>query len=268
MKRLLSSVFAACLFSLPVIAEDSFKDCPDCPEMVIVPKGSFVMGSENGHENERPTHPVTIAKAFALGRFEVTFDDWQDCVAAKACARDPDDHQWGKGKRPVMNVTYDDVKEYLAWLGKRSGKRYRLPSEAEWEWAARGGVDSLYPWGDKMEPGKANCRECGAEPFGGFSSAPVGSYPPNGYGLYDMNGNVWEWTEDCWHPDHRSASANAKPRGPEANPLPGTTACLARVMKGGAWYYYAGMSRPQARAKNESRVFSYVLGFRVARDLE
>ncbi|MDK9721327.1 MAG: formylglycine-generating enzyme family protein [Rhodospirillales bacterium] len=262
-------VFLAALwFPSLAHAQGFFRDCPDCPEMAAVPKGRFVMGSENGHENERPLHPVTIVKSFALGRYEVTFDDWQACMAAKACTRNPDDHQWGRANRPVMNVTYDDAQQFLAWLSKKSGKRYRLPSEAEWEWAARGGVDSLYPWGDKMEPGRANCRDCGAEPFGGFSTAPVGSYPPNLFGLYDMNGNVWEWTEDCWHPDHRGGANSQKPRGPEANPQPGQVACLARVMKGGAWYYYAGMSRPQARAKNEGRVISYVLGFRVARDID
>ncbi|TAN48908.1 MAG: formylglycine-generating enzyme family protein [Rhodospirillales bacterium] len=256
------------LFSFGALAGEPFKDCDDCPEMVIVPAGSFVMGSQTGHENERPEHKVTIAKSFALGRFEITFDDWQLCVDAKACTRSPDDHQWGKAKRPVMNVTFDDVTQYLTWLSKKTGKRYRLPSEAEWEWAARGGAKTIYPWGDGMEDGLANCRSCGAEPFGGFSSAPVGSYPPNGYGLYDMTGNVWEWVQDCWHPDHTGASKDAKPRGPETQSLPGIPACLARVMKGGAWYYFAPMARPAARARNDSRVLSYVLGFRVAREID
>ncbi|MBF0268945.1 MAG: formylglycine-generating enzyme family protein [Alphaproteobacteria bacterium] len=255
-------------FCLPAHAQEPFRDCPDCPEMVIVPKGGFIMGSDVGHENERPAHPVKIAKPFALGRYEVTFDEWQACFDAQACLRNPDDHKWGRANRPVMNVTIDDVKQFLAWLSQKSGKRYRLPGEAEWEWAARAGTAGLFSWGDKMEPGRANCRGCGDDPFNGFSTAPVGSYPPNAFGLYDMAGNVWEWTEDCWHPDHTGAPKDQKPRGPEANPLPGLPACMARVMKGGAWYYYAQMSRPSARARNEGRVLSYVLGFRVARDVD
>ncbi|MBF0355090.1 MAG: SUMF1/EgtB/PvdO family nonheme iron enzyme [Alphaproteobacteria bacterium] len=264
------AVLAVGWFCLPAAAQEpaSFKDCADCPEMQVIPPGNFMMGSARGHENEQPEHQVSLAKPFALARFEITFDDWQACVDAKGCSRQPDDHQWGKGKRPVMNITFDDVTQYLTWLSHKSGKRYRLPSEAEWEWAAKGGVATSYPWGERMEEGRANCRECGAKPFGGFSSAPVGSYPPNGYGLYDMAGNVWEWTQDCWHPDHQGASPEGRPRGPEAQPLPGLSSCMARVMKGGAWYYYAPMARPQARAKNDSRVFSYVLGFRPARDLD
>lgn len=257
------------VFFFPALADGPIKDCADCPEIVLIPKGGFVMGSDNAHENERPAHKASVAKPFYLGTKEVTFDQWQACVEAKACKRMPDDHRWGMGSRPVMNVTYDEVMEYLAWISRKSGKRYRLPSEVEWEWAARGGGETLYPWGERMEPGMANCRECGAEPFGGFSTAPVASYPPNGYGLYDMNGNVWEWTSDCWHPSHQGAYGDQKPRGPAPIPeLPGKFGCDARVMKGGAWYYYAVMSRPQARAKNDAKVYSYVLGFRVARDAD
>lgn len=264
--------FLALVLGLPPClawAQAPIKDCADCPELLAIPRGTFVMGSNDAHENERPQRKVTIAKPFYLGRFEITFDQWQACFEASACKRLPDDHKWGKGDRPVMNVAFDDAQDYLAWISKKSGKRYRLPSEAEWEWAARGGVGTLYPWGDKMAPGKANCRDCGAEPFGGFSTAPVGSYPPNGYGLYDMNGNVWEWTQDCWHPDHKGAPTEQKPRGPAPVPeVPGLKSCDARVMKGGAWYYYAVMSRPQARAKNDATAQSYVLGFRVARDAD
>jgi formylglycine-generating enzyme required for sulfatase activity len=237
-------------------APATFRDCSDCPELVSLPPGRFTMGDgASPFTNERPPHEVVIEWPFALGRTEVTFDDWTRCVAAKACAKMPDDHGWGRGRRPVINVTLAEAAAYLAYLSRRTGKRYRLPTEAEWEYAARAGTATAYWWGNEPGSGQANCRECGSS-FE-HETAPAGSFPPNPFGLYDMNGNVWEWTADCWRPKHDA---------PPERSRDGT--CPAHVVKGGSWYYFPPMSRPAARARNDVRTNSYNIGFRVARDLE
>src|SRR5262249_48690580 len=180
---------------------DRFKECADCPEMVVVPLGEFTMGSptnEKGHrENEGPQHEVTISRAIAVSRSEVTFDEWDACVTLGGCLHSPGDQGWGRGSRPVINVSWDDVQEYLAWLSKRTGKGYRLLSEAEWEYADRGGSEKLYPWGDVIGKDNANCSGCGSR-WDNKQTAPVGVFAPNSFGLYDMNGNVSEWVQDCF----------------------------------------------------------------------
>jgi len=202
-------------------ASEAFRDCPDCPEMVAL--------------------PGVGARAFAIGRFEITFDDWQACARAGACRGDVDDHGWGRGRRPVINVTWAEADGYARWLSAVTGAAYGLPSEAEWEYAARAGTRTAYWWGDAPGRGHANCRECGGA-WDGRSTAPVGSFPANPFGLYDMNGNVWEWTADCWDGD-----------------------CSRRAVRGGAWYYFPEMSKASARSGMEARQWSYTLGFRVVR---
>ncbi|CAA7616624.1 conserved exported hypothetical protein [Candidatus Terasakiella magnetica] len=232
-------------------AVEEFSACADCPPMVVVPAGSFIMGDNKGHSAaERPTVSIRFPRPFALGRTEVTFDQWQLCVDAGACRGGQDDHEWGRGKRPVINVTWADARAYAAWIGKKSGLACRLPSESEWEYAARAGTTTGFWWGDTPGGDKANCRDClGKEPP--YGSKPVGSFAANPWGLYDMNGNVWEWVEDCWTPDH-------------VTPAPADTAtCGERVTKGGSWYYFSAMSRASARAKMDSRVWSYNIGIRV-----
>jgi formylglycine-generating enzyme required for sulfatase activity len=236
-------------------ALEAFRDCADCPELVVVPPGRFTMGDDaSPFTNERPAREMAVERGFALGRTEVTFDDWARCLVARACQKMPDDHGWGRGKRPVINVTLAEATQFLAYLSQKTGKPYRLPTEAEWEHAARAGTKTAYWWGETAGAGHANCREC--ESGYHHETAPAASFAPNPFGLHDMNGNVWEWTADCWRPNHAGAPERAKD---------GT--CPAHVVKGGSWYYFPPMSRPAARARNDVRTNSYNIGFRVARDL-
>src|SRR5262249_7834856 len=158
--------------------------------------GRFKMGSPDDEldrsDSEGPQHAVTVAKPLAVSKFEVTFDDWDACTAAFACAQVPD--HWGRGQMPVINVSWEDAKAYVAWLSQVTGKAYRLLSEAEWEYAARAGTTTRYSWGDDAVAGDANCDGCG----GGWKlqqTAPAGTFKPNAFGLHDMHGNVWEWVE-------------------------------------------------------------------------
>lgn len=256
-------VIAAALALAPAAAlaetpGDGFRDCGQCPRMVAIPAGSFVMGSDGRHEQERPAHWVTIERPFAIGRYEVTFAEWQACHDEGGCSFVPDDHKWGRDRRPVINVDFAAAGEYVAWLARRTGHAYRLPSEAEWEYAARAGTVTAYWWGDEVGEGNANCRECGTR-WSGKGTAPVGSLAANPLGLHDTSGNVWEWVGDCWNPDHAGAPATGTTR------LEGD--CLNRVIRGGSWYYFSRLSRSAYRFKNDSRVKSYNIGFRVVREL-
>ena len=162
---------------------DSFKEGADCPEMIVVPAGRFLMGSPagQGYDDERPQHEVTIAKPFAVAKFALTFDEWDACAARGGCRPDVSDSGWGRGRRPVINVSWDDAQAYVKWLSSITGKPYRLLSEAEYEYAARAGNQTRYPWGDEIKlNGKpmANCRGCGSQ-WDGEQTAPVGSFTPN-----------------------------------------------------------------------------------------
>ena len=250
-------------------AAQNFRDCKDCPDMVVVPAGSFTMGSPNtelyrGAENQ---HRVTIAKPFALGKYEVTFDEWLACVADKGCGGfTPDDQGWGKGKHPVIGVSWDDAKAYVAWLSRKTGKHYRLPSEAEWEYAARAGATTPFAYGATISSEQANYdgrTAFGEGKTGVFreKTTPVGSFAPNAFGLYDMHGNVWEWMEDCWSEEYGSTTpADGSPL------LKGS--CGGRVMRGGSWEDYAGDIRAAARVGSGTDEQSWADGFRIARDME
>ncbi len=235
-----------------------FQDCAVCPEMTVIPAGSFIMGSDGRHKYERPSRQVTITRPFAMGVYEVTFDEWQACFFDGACAQVPDDHKWGKGRRPVMNITWFDTQTYLAWLSKKTGHNYRLPTEAEWEFAARGGTTTEFWWGDEVGENLANCRDC-KSPWSKKGSAPVGSFKPNPFGLYDVHGNEWEWLQDCWNPSHRGAPSDGSAR------LDGD--CQFRVIRSGSWYYFSKNMRSAWRFKNDARVKSYGIGMRVLREL-
>jgi len=249
---------SACADSLAPKRYAGIKDCDACPELAIIPPGSFIMGNDGRHKNERPAHKVTIDKAFAIGLFEVSFDEWQACFDEGACGTEmPSDHNWGKGNRPIINVTWLESKAYLKWLSEKTGKTYRLPSESEWEYAARAGTQSEFWWGDDVGQEKANCRDCG--PTISHQSQPVDSFKPNPWGLYNVHGNVWEWVEDCWNPTHEGAPSDASAR------LEGD--CRQRVMRSGSWYYFSKNIRSPWRFKNDGRVKSYGIGFRVLREL-
>jgi formylglycine-generating enzyme required for sulfatase activity len=177
------------------------KDGGKGPEMVILPAGTFKMGDiqGGGSDREKPVHEVSVAR-FAIGRYEVTFAEYDQF--AKATGRiKPDDEGWGRGKHPVINVTWYDAKAYTEWLTEQTGKQYSLPSEAQWEYAARAGTETKYWWGNEIGENRANCRNCGSQ-WDGSSTAPVGSFGPNPFGLYDTAGNVWEWISDSWHKDY------------------------------------------------------------------
>ncbi len=235
----------------------AFRDCPECPEMVVVPAGRFVMGADGRSPTERPAHAARVPQPLAFSRYEITFDEWEACVADGGCAKVPDDHGWGRGGRPVINVSWEQAAGYAAWLTRKTGYRYRLPSETEWEYAARGGTATAYWWGDEPGRGNANCRDCAAEPS--RMTLPVGRFPPNPFGLHDMLGNVWEWVRDCWNPDHAKAPADGTPRQDGD--------CRYRVTRGGSWYYVHTNLRSTYRSKFPTQGFSYGIGIRVVREL-
>jgi formylglycine-generating enzyme required for sulfatase activity len=237
-----------------------FKECATgCPTMVVVPAGKFMMGSpesEEGHDDrEAPQHEVTIAKPFAVGRTEVTFAEWDACVAAGACVQAPDS-TWGRDDRPVINVSWDDAKQYVDWLSRITGKGYRLLSEAEWEYAARAGTTTAYSWGDDIGKGNANCNGCDSE-WDAKQPAPVGSFKSNAFGLYDMHGNVFEWVEDTWHVNYEGA------------PVHGTAWLqgMDHVIRGGSWDITPQYLRAASRFRTSTLVQVNFLGFPLARTL-
>lgn len=236
-----------------------FRDCSDCPEMVVVPAGKFVMGWDGGDRGERPAHEVVIAKPFAIGKFEVTFDDWDACVAGGGCVsnKEPIDHEWGRGRRPVIYVTWRHVHEYLDWLSAKTGEKYRLLTEAEWEYAARAGTTTKYAFGDTITHDQANFS-LGQQGKG--HTVEVGSYPPNPWGLYDMHGNVWEWTQDCYEDTYEEAPVDGT-----ARVSPG---CPVRSLRGGSWDYVAEENRSSIRFWLKPAMMLPELGFRLARSLE
>jgi formylglycine-generating enzyme required for sulfatase activity len=224
--------------------------------MVVVPAGAFDMGSSTEYEN--PAHRVTIAKPFAIGRYEVTFDEWDRCVEDKGCKAQPDDREWGRGDRPVINVSWLDAKAFVAWLSQKTGQTYRLPSEAEWEYAARAGTNSPFWWGRDVGSRQANCRECSTG--SGQQTSPVGSYKPNAFSLYDTAGNAAEWVEDCWNDNYRGAPTNGSAWT--------TGQCRLRVLRGGAYDSQSKSVRSTARFRYDTDVRYSANGFRVARELQ
>jgi formylglycine-generating enzyme required for sulfatase activity len=236
----------------------SFRECNRCPEMVLVPKGEFVMGSPETEKDrskaEAPQHKVTFASNLAVSRFEATFDDWKACVDARAC-ENVSDHHWGRGTRPVINVSWDDAQQYVKWLSGRTGRPYRLLSEAEWEYAARAGSTTAYSWGDSIGENNANCDGCGSK-WDGKQTAPAGSFKANAFGLHDMSGNVYEWVQDCGSANYDGAPADGSARsGP----------CTSRVLRGGSWSYDPPGLRSAHRRPSPANDQSSSRGFRVGR---
>ena len=240
-----------------------FRDCAHCPEMVVVTEGSFVMGSppaEDGRwEDEGPRHRVTIRRPFAAGRHEVTFAQWDACRRDGGCSRAPGDAGWGRGNRPVINVSWKDARQYVEWLSKQTGRRYRLLSEAEWEYAARAATDTAYSWGEEPGQGRANCNRCGSA-WDGTKTAPAGSFAPNGFGLFDMLGNVWEWVEDCGHKNYDGAPSDGSAWVRRGD-------CRLRMLRGGSWEDATVRVRSAFRHWEFADTSSDVIGFRVATTL-
>jgi formylglycine-generating enzyme required for sulfatase activity/CRP-like cAMP-binding protein len=228
------------------------------PAMIRLRGGSFIMGSNRNQVsgNEWPAHEVEL-KDFAISQVEVTFEEY-DRFAQATGRRLPEDDGWGRGKRPVIHVGWDDAVAYTEWLSERTGKKYRLPTEAEWEFAIRSGSDATYWWGYQMEEGRANCFDCGSQ-WDRISTAQVGSFPPNNYGLHDLAGNVREWVLDCYHPSHSGAPTDGS-AWMEAG-------CDGRVVRGGAYNKTSDSMRSTWRGRFKPGSRLSVIGFRVVREL-
>ena len=240
-----------------------FRDCADvCPEMVVVPSGSFTMGRSDGVSREGPRRSVGIAQPFAVGRFEVTFAEWDACVDDGGCPRADSategpghDEGWGRGRRPVINVTWQEANLYVLWLSSRTGKRYRLLSEAEWEYVARAGTGSAFGSGrnSPLTEEEANFNN----QFG--RTVSVGTYQANRFGVHDMHGNVYEWVRDCWNPNYSNAPTEGS-AWTQGN-------CSLRVARGGYWRAGSDTARADSREWQQATQRENYLGFRVARTL-
>jgi formylglycine-generating enzyme required for sulfatase activity len=225
---------------------DTFKDCADCPEMVVIPAGSFRMGDLNGggDSDEKPVHWVTIPRPFAVGKYEVTQAEWREVIGSNPS-------RFKGGRNPVEQVSWDDAQDFVRRLGTKTGKQYRLLMEAEWEYAARAGTVTKYPWGNSFDSGRAN---------DGSRTVPVGRYALNSFGLHDMHGNVREWVEDCWHGSYSGAPTNGSAWTSGGD-------CRERVLRGGSWYFVPWDLRSAYRLGVPSGNRFYYDGFRVARTL-
>lgn len=248
--------------------KDGFKECDACPEMVVVPAGSFMMGSPKSEEgrdtDEGPQRHVAFTFDFAVGKFALTFAEWDACVTMGGCKQyRPSDQDWGRGNQPVINVSWEDAKAYTSWLSTKTGKTYRLLSEAEREYVARAGTTTPFWWGSALT-NQANHNfprdATGAIAFVALKrTLPVDSFKPNPWGLFNVHGNVAEWVEDCWNRRYDDAPANG------AAWYSGD--CGRRVMRGGSWADYGARLRS---ANRDAQVITFrgsALGFRVARTL-
>ena len=232
-----------------------FRDCDECPLMVTVPAGEFTMGSDRHRREEQPLHQVTISKPFAIGVYEITLGEWDACLREGGCRYSPESSD---PSLPISNISWDDAQAYVRWLSNKTGFDYRLPSEAEWEYAARAGSDTVYWWGDEPGQNQANCKDCGSQ-WSGKEAAPVGSFEANPFGLYDVHGNLWEWTADCWNNNYKGAPTDGSvwTKGD----------CIARVLRSGAWQLDADYMRAARRSKYDRDVRYHLNGLRVAKTL-
>lgn len=249
----LAGFFAAAAAAIAFAHGASFRDCAGCPEMIVIPAGDFIMGSPAGEPgrmiDEAPQHHVTIPKPFALAKDDVTFAQWDACAADGGCrAYRPSDNGWGRGTRPVIGVSFDDATAYLTWLSRRTGRAYRLPTEAEWEYAARAGSAAPFSFGNRVNARRAN--------FNAAKTVPVGTFAPNAFGLDDMNGNAAQWVEDCMHADYVGA------------PTDGSawfgSVCGERIVRGGSWASEGALVRSAMRFGVGAAYRSRYVGFRAA----
>lgn len=234
-------------------------------EFADIPGGTFMMGCSSGDASceatELPARQVTV-QPFRMGKYEITFAQWDACVMDGGCQHRPEDAGWGRKLRPVINVSFEDVEQYIAWLNGKTQQNFRLPTEAEWEYAARAGSVTKYPWGEYIGQNNANCSGCGSEWSGWLEgqTAPVGSFEPNAFGLYDMLGNVWEWTADCWHDNHEGAPADGTARTCEDS--------SRRVTRGGSWNNVPRWVRVSVRGWAHTPTRLPALGFRLVQGLQ
>jgi formylglycine-generating enzyme required for sulfatase activity len=242
---------------------DTLKIGGEGPLMRVIPAGRFLMGSPpdepERRANESPQHEVRLAEPFAVGAYEVTFDDYDRCCDSTKRER-PADNGWGRGNRPVINVSWNDAQAYCAWLSKETGRTYRLPTEAEWEYACRAGTDTPFHFGARITADQANFD--GNYTYNGSAkgeyrgkTVPVGSFPPNAFGLHDMHGNVWEWCQDAWHGSYDGA--------PQDGSAWHGGGGVARVVRGGSWNFNARLCRAAYRDDFDPRYRFDNIGFRV-----
>jgi formylglycine-generating enzyme required for sulfatase activity len=238
---------------------ESFRDLDTGPEMVVIPAGEFWMGSKDdeGHEFERPRHKVTIPVPFAVGRYPVTFEEWDAAFDAGRVERKPSDIGWGRGRRPVNGVWWNDAQAYVEWLSFKTGKPYRLLSEAEWEYCCRAGAETAYSFGESPS---------GLEDYAWYSENsggkihPVGVKAANKFGLFDMHGNACEWCQDCWNNTYEGAPSDGSAWA--------AGNCRMRVTRGGSWASAPSSLRSASRGADfADRSFEDFLGLRVARTL-
>jgi formylglycine-generating enzyme required for sulfatase activity len=259
-----SVVWAAEIALKPgTVFRDRLKRATEGPEMVVIPAGKFRMGdiqSKHG-KDELPVREVIVKQSFAMGRYEVTFDQYDEFAKATGRAL-PEDEGFGRGRRPVIRVSWNDAVAYAAWLSGQAGKRYRLPTEAEWEYAARAGTETTYWWGNDIKQGLANCRTCGSK-WDGKSTAPVGSFKPNAFGLFDTSGNVSEWVQDCRHENYQGAPSD----GSAWEEKDGGH-CGVRGIRGGMWLWAHNNVRSSVRFWNRPSFSGRALGFRLVREIE
>ncbi len=223
-------------------------------EFVLIPGGTFTMGDSSGRDRwATPARSVEV-KPFYMSKYETTFNNYKlFCTETKRPL--PDDAGWGRGLRPVINVSWFDAVAFANWLTKKTGKSFRLPSEAEWEYAAAGGRNALYPWGNALGRSNANCRKCGSS-WDGKSTATVGSFTANGYGLHDMAGNVYEWTQDAFHKNYEGAPTDGSVwKGKKKN--------LDRIYRGGSWFDIPQTMRIYTRCWDPASSKDNQIGFRL-----
>ncbi len=249
------------------VFRDTLKSGGEGPKMVVIPAGKFKMGSPSSEperdDDEWPQHEVRIERPFAIGQYEVTFEEYERFAEATG-RRKPDDAGWGRGRRPVINVSWDDAVAYAQWLSAQTGATYRLPSEAEWEYAARAGTETPFHFGERITTDQANFN--GNSTYNGSAkgeyrkkTVAVGSFPANAFGLHDVHGNVWEWVQDCWHDDYKGAldDGSAWESGE----------CAGRSLRGGSWSYRPGWVRSAYRFGGGLAGRFGSVGFRLARTL-
>jgi formylglycine-generating enzyme required for sulfatase activity len=254
----------------------SFKDCPDCPEMVVAPAGTFMMGSSQSevdklvkqynnedYKQEGPQHEVRFERPFAAGKYAVTFDEWGACVSDGGCGGylPSDSFNWGRGRRPVIDVSWNDAKAYTAWLSTKTGKTYRLLSEAEREYVTRAGTKTPYWWGTAIDTEQANYNTNFTGGLGEkrMMTLPVDSLKPNPWGLYHVHGNLWEWVEDCYRNDYRNA--------PKDGSAVTDGECKYRDVRGGSWNDAPFALRAAFRDRYPPDIRTFILGVRIARDI-
>ena len=242
------------------------KDCSECPELVVIAAGEFTMGSPVSEperdSDEGPQRRVKVA-SFLAARYEVTFEQWDACVAAGGCSHKPEDRGWGRGQRPVINVSWEDAQQYVKWLSGKAGKGYRLLSEAEWEYVARAGTSTPFWTGQTISVAQANFD--GNYTYNGSAkgeyrqkTVPVGSFGANAFGLYDTSGNVWEWVQDVLHENYSGAPSDGSAWMSGGDQT-------RRVLRGGSWINYPQDLRSAFRFSISPDNRFYGTGFRIAR---